>query len=317
MQELIVHLPGLERSPASALPGSLRDGLRVARWRPDNEPLARILGRTSIPGAAALSALAVDDEAAETAWWLRFDVVRMIPDLTAVWLERPLSPDFRLDVYAELKRELGALFESEGLGAACRFDRRFGLLALDRAPDCRFPPIDEIQGGRLDECLPAGPDAPRWHRLITASQILFHRFRGLDRADQVGAGLWFWGGGDRIARSDAGPPASLRVADPFDSATARGLSRWLGAGIEPAGSFAERSPAERMLVSLPRTHPSPGEGLAQLVADWIEPALASVRRGGLKRLAVVGSDGRWEVGRWSRLAFWRRNNEGLSAEEDA
>lgn len=317
MAELIVHLPGLERSPPSALPDVLLDALRSARWQRCNHPLAQVLGSAPVPAAGALSALGIGDEAAESAYWLRFDVVRMIPDLTAVWIERPLSPDFRGDSYAELKRELAALFESEGLEGACRFHRRFGLLALERAPDCRFPAIDEIQGERLDTCLPAGPDAPRWHRLITASQILFHRFRALDRPDQVGAGLWFWGGGDRSAGSDAGRSGSLRVADPFDSAMARGLARWLGAELETAGSLTDRAPSRRILVGLPQAHPAPGEGLERLVSDWIEPALASLRRGGLERLTVAGSAGCWHTGRWSRWALWRKNIQGLSAPGDA
>jgi len=305
MAELIVHLPGIEASPPSRLPGALTRTLARARrlQSTDRDPLARALGCPSLPAPAVLSALDIG-AASGASYWLRFDAVRMLPDLTAVWIDRPLPLRLGAAGSAGLRAELQALFAAEGLGDACRFGDRFGLLGLPAAPDCRFTGPEAAAGQRLDHCLPAGPGAARWVRLITAGQMLFHQFRAPDRADQAGAGLWFWGGGGAVDGALGAP--GLRVEDPFDSAPARGLAHWLGASLGRAQRWSAEPGSERVLVSLPDEHPEPGRAVQQLVENWFAPAVAALRQGRLSRVTVAGSYGVWRLGRFHALARWRR-----------
>jgi len=310
MAELILHLPGIERSAASRLPGNLTDALRKARYAEHGSAraLESILGCGQIPAPAPLSALGSGIDA-DSRHWLRFDVVRMIPDLTAVWIDRPLRFDFDAPAYAVLGRELSELLRSEGLSELVHFSDGFGLVGLPAESGCRFTDLEAAQGGRLDEHLPKGRDAARWQRLITASQMLFHRYRALDRADQTGAGLWFWGEG----AVDRSPPEApkLDVIDAFGSAAQRGLASWLGANLQSGRpNRGDRWP-ERTLVSLPLEQADPGDGLRVLLEDWFQPAMSALREGRLRQLTVVGSRGVWRIGRMQRVAFWRRRIRGL------
>jgi hypothetical protein len=311
MTELILHLPGLERSSVSLLPEALTDVLQGAAYAaPDcGKPLERVLGCGYVPPPAALSALGSGIDPGDR-HWLRFDVVRMIPDLTAVWIERPLAFDFDAPACADLARELSELLESEGLNDYVHLCGSFGLIALPAPPDCRFTALDAAQGGRLDERLPEGVDAPRWRRMITASQMLFHRYRALDRADQSGAGLWFWGAG-AVDRSPAAGFPALHVTDDFDSAGLRGLARWLDAEQLSAEHRSDGKWPERLLAALPVEIADPGEALRVLVDQWLQPGLKALGNGSLSRLTVVGSKGIWRLGRMHRFAFWRRGIRGL------
>jgi hypothetical protein len=315
MAELILHLPHLESSAPERLPEPLASALRTARYAPAGsaDALAAALGRGPLPPAAARSALGAGIDPGD-AFWIRFDAVHMRPDLTAVWIDRPVELDFDAPALSDLRRELTELFESESLAGGLRFAGRFGLLALDVAPDCRFAELAAVQGGRLDECLPTGPDASRWRRLITAAQMLFHRFRALDRADPSGVGLWFWGGGRLAAPTQ--PAGDLRVVDAFDAALARGLGRWLGAPVaDPDACWPPAADDDgRFIVELPDDAADPARALQTLVADWLVPALAALRRGRLKRIRIVGSHGGWRLGRFHRLALWRRRIRGLAGE---
>ncbi len=311
MAELILHLPGIESISGSALPDPLADALCKARYagRYSCDPLEQVLGCAPIPAPAVLSVLGQGLDPADR-YWLRFDVLRMVPDLTAVWIDRPLAVDFDAPAYADLRAELAALFDSEGLEGRYRFAGRFGLIDLPTRAECGFAHLDAAQGGRLDEFLPDGAEAPRWRRLITASQMLFHRYRALDRADQTGAGLWFWGGGASVAPgSGAG---DLCVADAFDSAPARGLANWLGASVDSRAALGGGRLDGRLLAGLPLAHAEAGQALRALVSDWLRPALEALRRGSLARVTVVGSSGVWRLGRLHPLAFWRRRAQGLA-----
>lgn len=312
MAELILHLPHLESSAPERLPGSLASALRMARYASTGctDALAAALARGPLPPPAVRSALGAGIDPAD-AFWMRFDAVHMRPDLTAVWVDRPVALDFDAPALSDLRRELTELFESEGLAGGLRFAGRFGLLALGTAPDCRFADLAAVQGGRLDECLPSGPDAPRWRRLITAAQMLFHRFRALDRADPSGVGLWFWGGG-RLAVPTQ-PAGGLRVVDVFDNALARGLGRWLDAPVDSDPAWPP-APGDdgRFVVELPDDAADPARALETLVVDWLEPALAALRRGRLKRIRIVGSRGSWRLGRFHKLALWRRRIRGMA-----
>lgn len=309
MAELILNLPGIEGSDPSSLPGDLSDALRKARYsgHRTGDPLASVLGCAALPAPAVLSALGTGIDPG-VRHWLRFDVVRMIPDLTAVWIDRPLRFDFDAPAYAALRRELTELLASEGLSEGVHLADGFGLISLHSAAECRFSGLDAAQGGRLDERLPEGPDASRWRRLITASQMLLHRYRALDRADQAGAGLWFWGAGALVPPLPA--TSALRVVDDFGSATVRGLGRWLGAepgpGIRPDAEWPERT-----LACLPLEQADPGAALRELVDNRLQPAMRALRDGRLRRVTVVGSAGVWRLGRAHRIAFWRREVRGL------
>ena len=308
----VLRIPGLERliGAAPARPAELIRSLTRGRYREvtPGAALSALLRSPALPEAGPLSRLGTRAEAppAEGSVWLRADAVRMIPDLTAVWIDRPLTADLCSPELEPMRRELDAMFAAEGLAWIPEPGAAHALLRLDELPDCDFVGPLAARGGRLDEALPTGRGALRWRRLMNESQMIFHRFRSLDRADQHGAGLWFWGAG--TGRGRAGERPELIVHGHRGDALALGLARWLGAHFSDGDAFG-RGDHRRVLC---RWHPeASGSSWQQLEGVWLVPAADALQRGRLKRLAIVGDRGTWQLGRWSRWARWRRNAAGL------
>lgn len=315
MNRLILHVPLLESLPGgtAGLPQPLHKALaRAHRTECDvNKVLASLFRSAPLPAPAALSALAEYPVSEDTVGrhWVRYDPVRLIPDLTAVWVDRPLPLDFGTPELGPVVAELRAMFEHEGLDWRPP-SRGFGLLRLDRMPDCSFLPPDAAHGKRLDEVLPSGPDASRWRRLINESQMVFHQFRSPARADQQGIGLWFWGAGGNP--SPAGAPEPVCVVDRAGSAIVHGLANWLDAGLLDPGARFEDARAPCRYVHWPLQATDVEAALAQLVEAWLAPAVHALRRGRLSDISIVGSSGCWRMGRLEAFAFWRRGVDGFA-----
>lgn len=325
MNRLILHVPLIESLPggAAGLPQPLHTALARAR-RTACDPdlaLASLFRSASLPAPAVLSALAESGASGDAngRHWLRFDPIRLVPDLTAVWVDRPLPLDFGAAELRPVVAELRAMFEHEGLEWRSP-GGGFGLLRLDKSPDCVFLPPDAAHGKRLDEALPIGPDAWRWRRLINESQMVFHQFRSIGRADQQGVGLWFWGAGGDPAPCGVTEPVG--VVDRAGSARVRGLARWLGADwldvdwLDSSAGFDDGR-AGCVYVHWPLQATNVPATLAQLVEAWLAPARHALRHGRLKEITIVGSSGCWHLGRLDGLAFWRRMVDGFVSSGEA
>lgn len=323
MNRLILRLPLIESLPGGAaeLPAPLHTALaRARRTECDaDQALASLFQSAPLPAPAVLSAMADPDLADEISngHWLRFDPVRLMPDLTAVWVDRPLPLDFDSAELKPVVDELRTMFEHQGLDWRPK-GGGFGLLCLDRAPDCSFLPPDAVHGMRLDEVLPTGPEASRWRRLINESQMVFHQFRSLGRADQQGVGLWFWGAGKYPGPAGLSGPVCLvdRSETESRSAIVTGLARWLDAERLDPGTRFEDLPAACGYVHWPLQDTDVQAALMQLVDRWLVPAMQALRRGRLAEIAVVGSSGCWRLGRLDALAFWRRSVDGFNSSEE-
>lgn len=317
MSRLVLHLPLLESLPGGAgrLPPELRRALERSR-RVDCDPreaLAALLQCPPIPAPAVLSRLAGPplSERERASWWLRFDPVRLVPDLTAVWIDRAIALDFGSDPMRSLTAELQAMLEAEGFSWQPVAGDGFGLLELEQAPDCAFLAPDAVYGERLDEVLPRGPDAARWRRLINESQMIFHQVRPLDRADQQGVGLWFWGDGALTGQPPGGP--AMRIVDRSGSARVRGLANWLGARLDDSLARFDDASEPCCYVHWSLQAVDIDTALQALVEQWLIPARKALGRGKLHEISIVGGSGFWRLGRLDSLAFWRRRAGGFDA----
>lgn len=318
MKRLIVHLPLLESLPDGArrLPPGIRRTLERGRRSEcdQREALATLLETEPLPAPAVLSRLARPvSEAHAARWWLRFDPVRVVPDLTAVWLDRAMPLDFGSETMRPVVEELQTMFRAEGLQWRPEAGAGFGLLALDHEPACTFCALDDVHGKRLDEVLPEGPGAVRWRRLINESQMIFHQFRPLSRADQQGVGLWFWGAG--VMPGTARPARSLRIVDGAGSARVRGLANWLDAPVGDSATHFDTIGEALCYVHWPLQSVDVDESLAALEERWLLPARRAQRRGRMGEIFVVGSTGYWRQSRLAPLMFWRRQADGFETRE--
>src|SRR3989440_2500701 len=187
-------------------------------------------------------------------------------------------------------------------------------LRLEKAPDVQTTPAAAARGVAIDEKLPSGPDAMRFHALMNEAQMLLHEHpvnaEREARGEPALNSIWFWGGGV-IAAAKARPFSAVIAGDPL----AHGLA--LAAGIpalalpQDAGSALAALGGEgRVLVVLnvPR-EAQPRERRAALERDWFLPLLAALKSGGIGMLTLhlCGADSLLEVEtvRSDLRYFWR------------
>ena len=173
---------------------------------------------------------------------------------------------------------------------------------FDKAPELETTPAAAARGLAIDEKLPSGPDAMRFHALMNEAQMLLHEHavnagreaRGVPALNSI----WFWGGGV-IAAAKARPFSAVIAGDPL----ARGLA--LAAGI-PAHALPKDADSVlaaledegRALVVLdaPREAQLRGRRTA-LERDWFGPLLAALKSGriGMLTLHLCGAGSLLEV----------------------
>jgi hypothetical protein len=184
--------------------------------------------------------------------------------------------------------------------------------------------------------LPAGPDGPRWRRLLTEAQMVLHDHPVNQTREQRGLpainALWAWGAG----RSQA---LASHTSEQWstDDALLQGLARAAGAALTPAladpGSLIDRPPAGQTshpvcFVHLPqaeqalRTCPAANtvsaddaftlwrETLVQIESLWIAPLLSALDSGRIGMITVHALSGveslQAEIIRADLRRFWRR-----------
>src|SRR5437667_974283 len=168
--------------------------------------------------------LLADGGAPERHYWMRADPVHLRVSRDSLGLA---------DTFEVSRAESEALVET--------LNRHFGPTMLfypmrparwyvrfDKAPELQTTPAAAARGLAIDEKLPSGPDAMRFHALMNEAQMLLHEHpvnAGREaRGEPALNSIWFWGGGV-IDAAKARPFSAVIADDPL----AHGLA--LAAGI--------------------------------------------------------------------------------------
>jgi len=186
---------------------------------------------------------------------------------------------------------------------------------LEKAPDMQTTPAAAARGLAIDETLPSGPDAMRFHALMNEAQMLLHEHpvnAGREaRGEPALNSIWFWGGGV-IDAGRARPFSMVFGDDPL----ARGLA--LAAEI-PARALPKNADSalaalgDEGLVLVVLDAPREAqlrERRTALERDWFAPLFAALKSGriGMLTLQLCGADSLLEVEtvRSDLRYFWRR-----------
>jgi hypothetical protein len=185
---------------------------------------------------------------------------------------------------------------------------------LEKAPDMQTTPAAAARGVAIDEKLPSGPDAMRFHALMNEAQMLLHEHpvnaEREARGEPALNSIWFWGGGV-VGAAKARPFSTVVGDDPL----ARGLA--LAGGMparalpKDAGSMLAGLGDEGVVLVVldaPR-EAQLRERRTELERDWFVPLLAALRSGriGMLTLHLCGVDSLLEVEtvRSDLRYFWR------------
>ncbi len=278
-----------------ALPGRLRALLARAESRaldPSAWAAELVAGRAV---AAAPLTRRLDAPTDAGGCWLRADPVVLTPDLNAVWI----APGARLEAGSPAVRELGEALAEAGLAFDLPHPER-GYIRLEGLPECRFVPPGEVHGESMDYVLPAGPDAPRWRRLLNECQVILHQ-HGQGGGPGHPGGLWFWGAGSLPPDNRIRPRVRrLFGADPLWAA----LADWLD--LEYARDGDARGASDSTLIEW---RPDPGldrAGNLSALDDWLAPLWRRLRLGRLDALELAGRRRAWTLGPAAAWRVWRR-----------
>lgn len=264
--------------------------------------------------------LLADGGAPERHFWMRADPVHLRVGLDSLSLAESTSFDVsraEADALADtLNRHFGETMHFYPLQPARWYAR------IEGASDVHTTPPSAAGGEAIEENLPSGPDAIRFHARMNEAQMLLHEHpvnaEREARGEPALNSVWFWGGGT-LADSGTRPFSAVFGDDPL----ARGLA--LAAAIpalalpkDALAMLAARDPRGVVLVVLEPLGNAGGDAdsarfldrRAAIERDWLEPLLAALRSGriGMLTLSLPGPDSLLEVEtvRSDLRCFWRR-----------
>jgi len=272
-----------------------------------------------LPIAALTYPLDHDGQAPE-GFCLRADPVFLEAGIRELVLQPTEALDLTMDEALALTETLNRHFAEDGLRFEAATPDRWYLHLASREKLATFP-LSHAVGKDVHPLLPTGKRTAYWHGLLNELQMLLHQSPANQAREARGVkpvnSVWLWGAGE--------PPGKLRAdwthvwsndfivrglalaADAADRPSPDTCADWL------AGLRGDR----HLLVVEPLFAPAAMDdfeawqgALAQLESDWFAPLVAALRRGRIRRLAVVGSEGcRLTADRRQLGRFWRRRRD--------
>lgn len=273
-------------------------------------------GQGDWPVAAVTHAF--DSGQRDEKWYARWDPVFLRANLREVVLSDARGLSLELDEARRFAGMVNTHFAAESWRIEVLHPERW-YLGFEQAQGFTTTPLSLVSGSNIEDCLPSGIDAPRWHAVLNEVQMLLHdcelnrerQLRGLPPVN----GLWLWGGGRRPAIA---PPRWERVYS--SDGLARALSSLCGTGAAgvPAGlqDWCEElgGPARHLVVLDELYQPARlarveqwYAGLQNLNARWFEHIPTALSSGLLASVELlVPRLGRYTASRRSLARWWRR-----------
>jgi len=329
-----LHLPALEKILArGASTGSARTGFgsvpstgsgRAGEGASLEALLCEIFGvpYQSIAPIAPVSALF---DGLSDGCWLRADPVhlRLQRDQLVLLPNVEVSADEAGHLCAALDRH----FSGQGMEFIAPHPQRW-YVRLDRLPDIETVPLSQAAGRNVNDLLPKGAEALRWHQLFNEIQMLLFSHPVNDVREARGVlpvnSLWLWGGGctaNALPQRTCGHVSSDEpLAEMFAAAANIPFSGWHGHWRDSL-SRGERgfSPEGKQLLVWTGLRSALQRGdlddwraaLQDFETGYAQPLWQALRAGKISQLQVdvLGGDRvlRMVLKRADAWAFWRRS----------
>ena len=224
---------------------------------------------------------------------------------------------------AQFCEALNVHFAGDGLTFFAPHPQRW-YVRLDALPDIETVPLSRAVGRNVNDLLPKGTGALRWHQLFNEIQMLLFSHPANQAREARGASpvnsVWFWGGGcDMIVSPQGGfdcVSSDEALAEIFASAAGIPFAAW-------SGQWHGVTAGEQQLLVWTGLRRALQQGdldawrdaLQEFETGYAQPVWQALRAGRIKRLTIDVLSGRNSrrvrlelTGSW---AFWRRT-EALS-----
>jgi hypothetical protein len=299
--------PGMEYTARFGTREILADGWRA--W------LARRVGRADLAGVAPARIAAASCPYNDATAWIATPV-QLIAGLTRVHL----SPHGILRLpppeLAALADAFKCVFAGSGLVLHPLPCGEFLLFTAGMSPLATLEPA-RAAGADLAQSLPQGPQAGGLRRLGAEIEMWLHgepvNTARARRDEPPVTSLWLWGSagaGDSPPRvADKGVTVSVPGARAFGSdAWLDGLWRIQGSACETLPAQLDANSAEgNLAVWVVEAR----QGLAELDARFVAPALKALKGGAADRVTLIANDIATTLGPLSGRRFWRRARSGV------
>ena len=251
--ELLLARGALEKHPGMSLEGWLAAAFRVApQYDLPLAPLS-LRGEGVDPGDA---------------WWLRADPVHLEAQRGELMLADASCFEVAGDEAADMLSALNAHFREDGLEFVAPVPQRWYVRLAGEAR-IRTTPAIEVAGRSIGRFLPAGDDAPRWHRLINEAQMLLHTHKRNEAREARGElpinSVWFWG---------AGRAPGVGGDAHYDGVWS---DQPLAAGLAAVANVEAHPLPPSGAALLETSHPPFGEQRTLVVVDWLRGAACNDR----------------------------------------
>ena len=131
-----------------------------------------------------------------SSYWLRADPVGISIQRDQITLKSDIT--LSAAEAAQLCDNLNTHFSAEGFRFHAPHPQRW-YLQLEHAPALKTYALPQVVGVNMQEYLPLGDDALRWHSVMNEIQMLFHEHAVNHAREREGKyqvnGVWLWGGG--------------------------------------------------------------------------------------------------------------------------
>lgn len=191
-------------------------------------------------------------------------------------------------------------------------------LALDEDPQITTTAYAQLVDQSVNQALPEGVGARRWHTFLAEIQMLLHQWPGnlqrqLANRPMVNS-LWFWGGAAFV-----GQPVLSGNWDELwsDDTVLMALAHATGVPrhdmVDTTAALLAQSPAGgRLLIQIndgPQLHWDDDyeAWLTYITQDWLIPIGEALRQGQVERLTIHTLEGQFSLTRKQLRRWWRRN----------
>lgn len=247
---------------------------------------------------------------ATTGYWLCAEPVYLHADLDHVLLFDRSSLELSKQELAQLVSEIDEMLLEQGITTHHGHQQSLFFRSADKS-DVVFTAIAEVSGKNILQHLPEGAEAAKWRLLQNEIQMQMSQSIVNQERQQRGLvsvnGLWFWGGGYLLRAKYKQVFDVVFANDLFN----QGLARLTGIKAEKfINDFDLIDPEKNSLVAfnqIENTAAAWRDFLLMLEKNWIQPALALMKKGKLTTLTVVTGQLKITFSKQHLGKFWKRS----------
>jgi hypothetical protein len=249
--------------------------------------------------------------------WLRADPVHLQVNMDQLLLVPGSALQISTDDADALIKALNRHFAEDGLEFVAPHPHRW-YVQLTQQATVTHTPLDQVAGHNINDFLPQGEDAMRWHQWLNEIQMLLYTHPANDAREQRGLPLihsvWFWG---------EGTPQPVRHW-PWHHTSGNELLLQALAGAAKAScaplpaqpaQWLQQTGGSHSLIWLDQLQEAAlygdayawREAFKQLDQDWLAALKAQLQSGQIQRLTLI-APGQLiaDITSSSRWKFWRR-----------